>query len=115
MNKTWYCTGAHCLQIVESFNAGDQQATSRSTPALLLGMSADQRRWVERFRQNMHVCGVGEGSQQVRERHVALVDTCISGWDKRWESKLAAAETVLKPKGVLPVCRATYEPSASFF
>lgn len=104
-----------CVQIL---NAVRQQQSERSlrsaprqppldgggtsaTPMDLMALSAAQRKWIERFRQSMHVCGVGDGPRQVRERHVALVSTCLSGWDAQWESKLSAIESSLKWRGAV--------------
>lgn len=76
-----------------------QCAASNATPVKLTHLTVAQRRWVDRFKHSMHVCGIGKGPQQLRARHVALVDSCLPGWDAQWQSKLYGAKKVLKDTG----------------
>lgn len=52
------------------------------------------------MRLNTH--GVGGGSQQLRPRHLALLDECVPGWDGRWQRMLQACRQYLRRRGKLP-------------
>jgi hypothetical protein len=78
-----------------------QKQASDCTPVSEMHLGAAEKRWVANFRKAYHVCGVGEGSKQVRARHVALMNECVPDWDAKWQSKLATIKKLFKEAGVL--------------
>ena len=58
--------------------------------------------WLRRQRQRLHTYGVGDGSQQIRPRYVALLDELMPAWDGKWQRMLKACHKYLQTRGKLP-------------
>lgn len=58
--------------------------------------------WLRRQRVRLNTYGVGVGGQQLRPRHLALLDECVPGWDGRWQRMLEACRQYLRLRGKLP-------------
>lgn len=58
--------------------------------------------WLRRERRRLHTHGIGGGGQQLRPRHLALLDRYVPAWDSKWQRMLTACRKYLRTKGKLP-------------
>ena len=84
--------GLHMQILLQRRRMARSQSLKRSgggVPRLgLMGLDVAEKRWLSRFRNSMHVAGIGNEPGQVRERHVALMASCFPDWDVQWQSSL---------------------------
>lgn len=95
-------------ELESSLSPGPKTLTAKAPPSTgppPLGGSREYdptQAWLRRERRRLHTHGIGSGGQQLRPRHLALLDRYVPAWDSKWHRMLTACRKYLRTKGKLP-------------